>query len=225
MSARLYALAALAALPAGGPALAQSSPSQFTTFYRYDGAGEETGVISPDPDGAGPLPFPAVRKTYDPAGRLVKVEEGRLSAWQPESVAPAAWSGFAADRTTASAYDAMDRKLRDVVSGSDGTTASVTDYSYDSAGRLLCTAIRMNPATWGTAPVDACTATSPGSAGPDRISRNSYDSADQLLKVEKGVLTPLQQAYATYEYDLDGRQSAVTDAGGNRAELRYDGLG
>ncbi|MEA2999123.1 MAG: hypothetical protein QOK17_956, partial [Sphingomonadales bacterium] len=31
--------------------------------------------------------------------------------------------------------------------------------------------------------------------------------------------------YATYEYDLDGRQSAVTDAGGNRAELRYDGLG
>jgi RHS repeat-associated protein len=83
----------------------------------------------------------------------------------------------------------------------------------------------MNPASWGTGPVDACTATSPGSAGPDRIIRDSYDAADQLLRVEKGVLTPLRQDYATYEYDLDGRQSAVTDANGNRAELRYDGLG
>jgi YD repeat-containing protein len=83
----------------------------------------------------------------------------------------------------------------------------------------------MNPASWGLAPVDACTATAPGSAGPDRISRNSYDAADQLLKVEKGVLTPLRQDYATYEYDPDGRRTAITDANGNRAELRYDGLG
>jgi RHS repeat-associated protein len=205
--------------------LAQSSPSPFTTGFRYDAAGEETGVISPDPDGAGPLPFPAVRKSYDQAGRLVKVEEGHLIAWQPESVAPIAWSGFAIDRTTVTAWDAMDRKLRDTVSGRDGAAAAVTDYSYDAAGRLLCTAVRMNPASWGTAPVDACTATSSGGAGPDRISRNTYDAADQLLKVEKGVLTPLRQDYATWEYDLDGRQTAVTDANGNRAELRYDGLG
>jgi RHS repeat-associated protein len=225
VSARLRLFAALAALLAAGPALGQSSPSQFTTGYRYDAAGEETGVISPDPDGAGPLPFPAVRKSYDPAGRLVKVEEGHLTGWQSESVAPVAWSGFAIDRTTATAWDAMDRKLRDTVSGSDGAAAAVTDYSYDSSGRLLCTAMRMNPASWGTAPVDACTLTGPGSAGPDRISRNNYDAADQLLKVEKGVLTPLRQDYATYEYDLDGRQTAVIDANSNRAGLRYDGLG
>jgi YD repeat-containing protein len=215
----------LAALLTAGPALAQSSPSPFTTGYRYDAAGEETGVISPDPDGAGPLPFPAVRKSYDQAGRLVKVEEGRLTLWQPESVAPAAWSGFGIDRTTATAYDAMDRKLRDTVSGRDGAAAAVTDYSYDAAGRLLCTAVRMNPATWVTAPFDACTATSPGSAGPDRVSRNTYDAADQLLQTQKAYGTPLQQNYATYEYDLDGRQTAVIDANGNRAELRYDGLG
>jgi RHS repeat-associated protein len=215
----------LAALLTVGPALAQVSPSPFTTGYRYDAAGQETGVISPDPDGAGPLPFPAVRKSYDQVGRLVKVEEGHLTGWQAESVAPIAWSGFAIDRTTATAYDPMDRKLRDTVSGRDGAAAAVTDYSYDASGRLLCTAVRMNPASWGTAPIDACTATSPGSVGPDRISRNSYDVADQLLKVEKGVLTPLRQDYATYEYDLDGRQTAVTDANGNRAELRYDGLG
>jgi hypothetical protein len=68
------------------------------------------------------------------------------------------------------------------VSGSDGAAVAATDYSYDAAGRLLCTAVRMNPASWGAGPVDACTATAPGSAGPDRIARNSYDSADQLLR-------------------------------------------
>ena len=47
----------------------------------------------------------------------------------------------------------------------------------------------MNPATWGAAPIDACTATQAGAAGPDRIARNSYDAADQLLKVEKAVTT------------------------------------
>jgi hypothetical protein len=40
-----------------------------------------TGTIAPDPDGAGPLPFPAVRNTYDAAGRLTLVETGTLSAW------------------------------------------------------------------------------------------------------------------------------------------------
>src|SRR5437764_1418136 len=68
----------------------------------------------------------------------------------------------------------------------------------------------MNPASWGTAPLDGCTATSPGDVGPDRISRNSYDVADQLLKIEKAVGTPIQQPYATYEHDLGGRQTAAT---------------
>jgi YD repeat-containing protein len=93
-SAWLLAMMTLAA----GPALAQSSPSPFTTGYRYDAAGQETGIISPDPDGAGPLPFPAARKTWDPAGRLVKVEEGYLTGWQSETVLPEAWSGFFIDQ-------------------------------------------------------------------------------------------------------------------------------
>ena len=70
----------------------------------------------------------------------------------------------------------------------------------------------------------ACAHTSPGTHGPDRISRNHYDAAGQLLRVEKAVGTPLRQDYAKYEYWLNGTRKAVTDANGNRSEMTYDGF-
>jgi YD repeat-containing protein len=44
------------------------------------------------------------------------------------------------------------------------------------------------------------------------------------LGVKKAFGTPIQQDYAKYEYTLNGRQKAVTDANGNRAELTFDGF-
>jgi hypothetical protein len=61
--------------------------------------------------------MPAVRNSYDSAGRLVRVEEGSLSAWQPDTVAPALWPGFAVHRFVDTSYDALDRKTREAVSG------------------------------------------------------------------------------------------------------------
>jgi hypothetical protein len=49
-----------------------------------------TGTIAPDPDGAGAAALPRGAQRYDPAGRLIQVEQGWLAAWQSESVAPAA---------------------------------------------------------------------------------------------------------------------------------------
>ena len=37
------------------------------------------------------------------------------------------------------------------------------------------------------------------------------------------IATPLQQNEAAFEYTDNGKRKAVTDANGNRAELRYDG--
>jgi len=82
----------------------------------------------------------------------------------------------------------------------------------------------MNPASYGEQP-GACAFTTQGSQGPDRITRNGYDPAGQLLTVEKAVGTPIAQVYARYEYTPNGKQKAVTDANGNRAEMRYDGYG
>src|SRR5687768_9262143 len=88
-------LAGLAAFLTSSAAFAQASPSPFTSATRYDAMRRVTGTISADPDAVGSgNPFLAVRNTYDPAGRLIKVETGTLTAWQSEAVAPANWSGF-----------------------------------------------------------------------------------------------------------------------------------
>jgi YD repeat-containing protein len=81
----------------------------------------------------------------------------------------------------------------------------------------------MNAAAFGAA-TDGCTLTAPGSYGPDRVTHNVYDAAGQLTQVQKAYSTSLQQNYATYEYTPNGKQKAVIDANGNRAELTWDGF-
>jgi RHS repeat-associated protein len=120
------------------------------------------------------------------------------------------------------AYDERRNPVRESVSSS-GTTHKVTDRSWDGQSRPVCTAVRMNPDSFGESP-GACIPTTPGPHGPDRIARNEYDAAGQLLRVEKALWTPLQQDYAKYEYTPNGKRKAVTDANGNRAEMRFDGF-
>jgi RHS repeat-associated protein len=220
----------LASCPAGPPATALP----FTGSTRYDAAGRVTGTISADPDlilgpggSNGPLPHRAVRSSYDAAGRLIRVETGTLPAWQSEAVAPAAWANFTVYQTLETNYDAMGRKTRDMVrEGAAGTVRTVAQYSYDVLGRLQCTAVRMNPALFGSLPTSACTPAIPaGGDGPDRIARSLYDAAGQRLQVREGVGTADEGTEATWAYNLNGQVTAVIDGNGNRAELRYDGHG
>jgi len=200
-----------------------------TSYNRYDAFGQLAGTISPDPDGAGiGNPLLAVRNSYDPAGRLIKVETGSLPAWQSEAVAPANWSGFIADRTVETQY-AQNRKLRIWTrEGTTGAVRAMTEYSYDAQGRLECTAVRMNPAAFAFAGTpNACLPNTPGTApddyGPDRIARNVYDAAGQRLQMREGVGTTIEAAEATWAYNLNGQITTVIDGNGNRAEFRYDG--
>lgn len=203
---------------------AQSVPSSYTHATRYDAAGRVTGTIAPDPDGSGPLNYAAVRNSYDGAGRLIKVETGELSGWQSESVAPSAWTGFTVQKTELIAYDVMSRKTRESLVGQDGATTNVTDYSYDAFGRPECTTTRMNAASFGSLPASACTLGAQGAVGADRIVRNQYDAAGQLIKIQKAYNTPLQQDYAGYSYTGNGKRKSVTDANGNLATMTYDGF-
>ena len=222
----LRALAAIAAL-APGAALAQGAASPYTSAIRYDAMGRVTGTISADPDTVGSgNPFIAVRNSYDAAGRLIKVETGTLSAWQSESVAAASWTGFSADRTVETLYDAMGRKTRDSLrEGAAGAVRSVTQYSYDAIGRLQCTALRMNAGLFGSLPANACTHGTVGTQGPDRITRTVYDAAGQRLQLREAVGTADEGAEATWAYNFNGQVTTVIDGAGNRADLRYDGHG
>lgn len=205
------------------PAFAQSAASPFTTGYRYDITGQKTGSILPDPDGTGPLTFLATRNTYDSAGRLIKVESGRLDTWQDETIAPQNWVGFTSSTVTEIGYDSQDRKILEKVS-SAGSVYAVTQYSYDVFGRLECTAVRMNPANFGSEPSSACALGVEGAEGPDRITKTVYDAVGQPLQVLKAFGTSLQQAYVTYAYTPDGKQASVKDANGNLATYTYDGF-
>lgn len=217
-------------LPAAG--YAQAVPSAHTTAARYDAMGRVTGTIGVDPDDGGPQGRSATRTTYDGRGLPTKVETGTLSGWQSEAVAPAAWgSAFAVHASSDTTYDVLRRKLTETRRDSNGTAVALTQYSYDSGGRLQCAAQRMNTAAFASLPASACTLGSQGGFGPDRITLNGYDAAGQLLTVTKayGVTTAngfpatLQQTYAAYSYTRNGKQRNVTDANGNKAELRYDG--
>lgn len=220
----LSALTILGALFGSATAAhAQSSPSPYTSAVRYDAAGRTTGTIAPDPDGAGPLKFAATRTTYNAVGLPTKIETGELASWQSETIAPASWSGFTTLSSIETSYDIVYRKIKVVTKGSDGVATGLVQYSYDSVGRLECTAQRMNPAVYGSLPASACTLGTEGSFGPDRITKNVYDAAGQLLKVQKAYGTPLQEDYATYTYSLNGKRTSLTDARGYTASMTYDG--
>jgi RHS repeat-associated protein len=222
-------LAALTLLLSPAAAFAQASPSPDTSATRYDAAGRVTGTIAPDPDGpTGPLPFPAVRNTYDAAGRLTLVETGALTDWQSENVAPADWqthTTFTVAHTLETTYDPMGRRAREILheGGPTGTVRRLTQYHYDLAGRLDCTAVRMNESQFGTTFPDACTQA--GGTIPDRISRTIYDAAGQRVQLRQGVGTADEGTEATWAYNGNGQITFVIDGNGNRAQLHYDGQG
>ena len=217
----------MASCPAGPPTAALP----YTASTRYDAAGRVTGTISSNPDSgsgqiSGVLPLLAVRNSYDLAGRLIRVETGTLAAWQNESVAPAAWTGFTMLRTAETAYDAMGRKTRETLrEGAAGPIRALTQYSYDPLGRPDCTAVRMNEALFGAPPANVCLPGPQGAAGPDRVTRAVYDLAGQRLQLRAGVGTSVEGAQASWAYNLAGQVTTMIDGNGNRADLGYDGHG
>lgn len=156
----------------------------------------------------------ASRTTYDNRGRVTREEAG--SAFSGANVT--AWL----DREVRT-YTPTDQ-VATVANSTGGAALALTQYAYDAADRLTCTAVRMNPAVYGSLPASACSQSTAGANGPDRITRNVYDAAGQVLREERGVGTPLLQNYATYTWSPNGKRTSVTDANGNKASMTYDGF-
>lgn len=187
-----------------------------TTYFRYDGARRQVGIITADPDAGGGLPHRAQRVTYDPAGRVIQTEVGTVAT--PDD---SGWAGFASYEQQVNTLDANGRVVRQTVSGST-VTHGVTDYSYDALGRLDCTAVRMNPAAFGAMP-GACSLGTPGAQGPDRISKVHYDAVGRVLKQQSALGTAEASDDATATYTPNGQVATATDANGNRTSYSYDG--
>ena len=190
------------------------------THYFWNSDKQLTGVISADPDGAGTRPRQAMRYSYM-GQKLVKTEIGHTNGNDANALAT-----MTVAQTVTSSFDTNDYKMKDVVSAS-GITSSVTQYSYDSAGRLDCTAQRMNPAIFGTLPASACTMGTTGTGandfGPDRISKQIYDAAGQVTQVQTAVGTAEQANEVSATYTANGKVETVSDGENNRTTYVYDG--
>lgn len=67
------------------------------------------------------------------------------------------------------------------------TVISVTQVNYDNMDRIQCTAQRMNSTLYGSLPTSACTASTEGADGPDRITKTSYDAVGQITDIKKAL--------------------------------------
>jgi RHS repeat-associated protein len=200
-----------------GNVTSATDPLGHETTTTYSADRRPLLTVSPSADGSGTSLRVATLKHYNALG-LVDTES--LGTYNPTSQA------FTTQRVSFTNYDNQGRKTSEGIS-SGGATAALTQYSYDAANKLECMAVRMNPAVYGSLPSSACTLGTAGSNGPDRITRNIYDAAGQLIQVRKAVGTSspaLEQAYATYSYTNHGKQEYVIDANGNRAKFEYDGF-
>lgn len=197
------------------PVFAAQVETAYTTYSRFNEAGQLLGTIS----SATPTGYLATRNTYV-NGLLTKVESGSLATWQADDIQPKNWAGFTVYSSQVITHDNFGRKSTVAVIGTAGNTLSLMQTNYDSSSRVLCEAVRMNPATYLNLP-DACNLSSEGTQGPDRITKYTYDELDQPLTVTKALNTNVQQTYVTNTYN--GRYlTSQTDANGNRTELRYN---
>ncbi len=222
------ALVWLALLPMG-QVTAQTSPAPFTTGYRWDAMRRLVGqILAPvDPSSPSTGPYRATRITYDDDGQLVTIEKGTLASWQPDTVAPASWAGFSVIETVQGRYDAAGNKIdeRQLSGGTGGAVQTVTQLSYDTDDRAICTAVRMNLGAIPAIGSDACALGSAGPDGPDRITKSVFDNAGEVLQTRKGLgVAGVEQAYVTYSYTANGKQQYVIDGKGNRARLDYNGF-
>jgi RHS repeat-associated protein len=189
-----------------------------TTAFKYDAADQRIGTISPDPDGAGSLPNRAIRLTYRSDGQVSKQELG-TSAGQSDS----AFNAMAVAQTVDIGFDSNSRPVTAKLSAS-GTAYALTQTSYDSLGRVDCLAVRMNPAIYGSLPSSACTLGTQGSFGPDRISQNVYDAADQVTQLKVAVGTSDSATERTLTYSNNGMLTTLKDGENNLTTFTYDGF-
>ncbi|WP_230482635.1 RHS repeat-associated core domain-containing protein [Sphingomonas sp. Leaf21] len=184
--------------------------------YYYDSMRRETGIVGPDPDGGGPLRYRAIRTTYAPDGQVAAVDQGTTSGQADGDM-----GGFSPLQSVSTTFDSQGRPAATRRSA-NGATFGLTEFSYTTTGQPLCTAVRMNPDGFGGA-TDACTSTTQGSAGPDRITRIAYDSLDRPISVTSGLGSgnPIVESKT---YDSLGRLGSITDSNNNLTSYAYDGM-
>jgi RHS repeat-associated protein len=200
-----------------------------TWAYKFDSADRLIGAISPDPDGTGPMTkYRAVRITYRPDSQVSKREIGTTLGQLDSDFA-----NFALIKYADTFFDTNARPYLTSLLGFNGTSFvryAQAQTSYDFLGRVDCVAIRMDRNQFSNDnSLSACTQGANSTAsGPDRISRNVYDNAGQLVQVRVSVgaggASDPGVAERTMSYTPNGKLEYLIDGNGQKSQSKYDGF-
>ena len=188
-----------------------------TTRTRYDLARQVVGIIGPDPDGAGALKNRAQRLTYNLDGQVTSTEFGNVNSQSDPD-----WAAMTVAQNVSVTYDANARPVKQQLQAS-GTTYALGQISYDALGRVDCSATRMDPTVWASQTV-VCTPQTTAANGPDRITKNIYDSASEVMQVQTAVGTADVSNEVTATFNANGTTATVKDAENNLTTYEYDGF-
>ena len=215
---------------AAGQVLTAADPDGVVTANSYDGSDNLTST------------------TLDPANISIVTQFGYDSTGNVTSTIDP--RGY----TTTSIFDLDRRKLED--DRHDGSSSAAllaaTQSVYDAQGRVTDTkALKaISPAVWIVTAHNTYTPTGKVASVTDADNRtvvtaydaldrvdtvtdpvgkavhNDYDAAGELRTEYRGWGTPLQQAYATHSYTLNGKEASVFDAlgGTHLTTYSYDGF-
>jgi RHS repeat-associated protein len=158
----------------------------------------------------------ARRYSYDADGQPTLTELGTVPSQATDL------ANFNPQQTALTAYNLNGQPVSERRTG--WITERLTQYSYDAAGQLECSTVRMNPGQYNSLPPSACTLNTVGNAPPDRITRYARDDKGRVTKVTLGYGTATPVDEVTQVYGDNGQLSSATDAKGNTTTYTYDGF-
>ncbi len=184
------------------------------TRYFYNVIGLVTGVIGPDPDGAGALKYRATRTTYNARNQPYLTEVGTTTS-------ATSMASFSALQSTTISYDTYGRPNKSTFAAG-GTTYAVQQIEYRGDNGLVnCVATRMNPGVFGSTP-NGCALGTTGSFGEDRITQTLYDALHRPIHVIDAKGTSVAASAIRTTYTDNGQVATLKDGEGNLTTYEYD---
>jgi RHS repeat-associated protein len=185
------------------------SASADTTWFSYDLDRRLTGVIGPDPDGAGVgNPNRAVSISYNLQGDVDATSIG-TAAGQSSS----ALSSMSVLQKVQAHYSSLGLKDKDTTYDNTAAVAGISDYNYTPERMVACVAVRNN-LTSG----DACTQSS---GGNDLITKYTFTDGGKLLTIRNGYTSDSQTPDLTVTW-ANNLPSTVQDGNGKTTTYSYD---
>ncbi len=179
--------------------------------FRYDAAGQLVEVVN----GNGGV----TRYDYDTHGRVTSITDplGGVTRREYDALNHVVAETDPLGRTTRAEYDAAGRQ-----SSQTDATGRRTDWSFDASGRVesvsvdgaVVSSIERNPRARRVVVSDH---TRPGGAGSEHVLE--WNPRGQLVRRSRNGRA------VSWEYDVDGRRSAMTTPDGTRTSYAWDAAG